>query len=91
MINKIPKEAICLENTSDNPKYDGCIVQPLDAMNFQRKLDSTRRYSVVKIYSHLWRGWQFIEQAFEKLAEKYPKVKFFELHTATEGVPIVRF
>ena len=86
---KVDKESVFLESTTSDPKYKDSWVQALDSKNYKAALENSKRYSVIKVYSHLWRGWKFIEKAYEKLAEKNPKIKFYELHTATEGVPLI--
>ena len=43
--------------------------------NYEKLLNASSKYSVIKVYSHLWQGWKFIEEAYEELAKKYEKDK----------------
>lgn len=88
----IAQSEVCLENNENDSKYLNSNVKPLTAHNFDKSLQKSQRYSIIKVYSHSCRGCQFIEQAYIELADKYQKdrnYEFYDLHTSTEGVPIV--
>ena len=89
---KVDRKEIMLETNEKDIKYKNSTVKPMGYHNYDKLLNSSGRYSVIKVYSHICQGCKFIEEAFEELAKRYSNDKnfmFFEVNTSSEGIPIV--
>ncbi|CAI2384724.1 unnamed protein product [Moneuplotes crassus] len=76
---KIEKPKACYENRDDDPKYKDSIIQPL-SFDYEKQLKTSKRYSIIKLYSDSCKGCKYIEKAYEQLAGRHPDIKFYELN-----------